>query len=125
MGNRVFPMFDQPDLKAKMELSIACPSEWEAVLSNEDQAPQNGNKFRSSPVCQVSQKVLKEFQHKLPNNYKVTNFLSTKLLPTYLFCFVVGPYKKYVNKNTYKNIPMNLYSIESLYPYMMKLVPFI
>lgn len=34
MGNRVFPMFDQPDLKAKMTLSISCPSSWEAVLSN-------------------------------------------------------------------------------------------
>lgn len=34
MGNRVFPMFDQPNLKAKMDLAIACPSEWETVLSN-------------------------------------------------------------------------------------------
>ena len=25
MANRVFPLFDQPDLKAKMSLSIACP----------------------------------------------------------------------------------------------------
>ena len=34
MGNRVFPMFDQPDLKAKMNLTISCPASWEAVLSN-------------------------------------------------------------------------------------------
>ncbi len=35
MANRVFPIFDQPNLKAKMNLSIHCPKEWEAVLSNE------------------------------------------------------------------------------------------
>lgn len=28
---RVFPSFDQPSLKAKMELSVICPREWEAI----------------------------------------------------------------------------------------------
>jgi len=34
-ANRVFPCFDQPDLKAKMNLSVISPSEWKKVLSNE------------------------------------------------------------------------------------------
>ncbi len=34
-ANRVFPCFDQPDLKAKMQLSVICPSDWKKVLSNE------------------------------------------------------------------------------------------
>lgn len=34
MANRVFPLFDQPDLKATMDLSISCLKEWETVLSN-------------------------------------------------------------------------------------------
>ena len=33
-ATRVFPCFDQPDLKATMELSICAPNEWE-ILSNE------------------------------------------------------------------------------------------
>jgi len=27
-ANRVFPLFDQPNLKAPLALTIACPSEW-------------------------------------------------------------------------------------------------
>ena len=34
-ANRVFPCFDQPDLKAKMNLSVISPSQWKKVLSNE------------------------------------------------------------------------------------------
>lgn len=33
-ANRVFPCFDQPDLKAKMRISIVCLSSWKKVLSN-------------------------------------------------------------------------------------------
>jgi aminopeptidase N len=34
-ANRVFPLFDQPDLKAKMRLSVLCPKDWKKVISNE------------------------------------------------------------------------------------------
>lgn len=34
-ANRVFPCFDQPDLKAKMKLSVISPHDWKKVLSNE------------------------------------------------------------------------------------------
>ncbi len=27
-ANRVFPLFDQPDLKAPLTLTLACPSDW-------------------------------------------------------------------------------------------------
>jgi aminopeptidase N len=35
-ANRVFPCFDQPDLKGKMGLSVIAPSDWKKVLSNEE-----------------------------------------------------------------------------------------
>ena len=31
---RVFPCFDQPDLKAKMSLIVLCPTEWRAVSNS-------------------------------------------------------------------------------------------
>ena len=34
-ANRMFPCFDQPDLKARMQLSIICPEHWKKVISNE------------------------------------------------------------------------------------------
>lgn len=35
-ANRVFPIFDQPDLKAKMNLGIMTPPDWKRVISNEN-----------------------------------------------------------------------------------------
>lgn len=32
--NKVFPVFDQPDLKAKMTLVVTCPSDWKAVSNS-------------------------------------------------------------------------------------------
>lgn len=34
-AHRVFSVFDQPDLKATMTLSVICPLPWTKVLSNE------------------------------------------------------------------------------------------
>lgn len=34
-ASRVFPLFDQPDLKAKMRLNVVSPLEWKKILSNE------------------------------------------------------------------------------------------
>lgn len=34
-ANRVFPLFDQPDLKAKMKLAVSYPQSWETAISNE------------------------------------------------------------------------------------------
>jgi aminopeptidase N len=33
-AHRVFALFDQPDLKAAMTLSVTCPLAWTKVLSN-------------------------------------------------------------------------------------------
>lgn len=34
-AHRVFAVFDQPDLKSAMTLSVVCPISWTKVLSNE------------------------------------------------------------------------------------------
>jgi len=50
----------------------------------------------------------------------VSEFPITKTLPTYLFGFIAGPLKGIELTNTYKNIPMSLYSRESLYVHLLK-----
>jgi aminopeptidase N len=58
---------------------------------------------------------------------RMTIFTETKLLPTYLFCYVAGEYLelKLEESKTYNGIPMSLYCIESLYKHMEELAPFI
>ena len=69
------------------------------------------------------------YESKIPDGYKKTTFLPAQTLPSYLYCFVVGPYKELeintATKGTKGHVPMKLYSVESLYPQLQKLAPFI
>lgn len=64
-----FPLFDQPDLKAKFDLTLAVPSEWTA-LSN-------------APLMSVSRK----------DGTAQYQFATTDLTSSYLFSFVAGKFK--------------------------------
>ncbi|RYE20573.1 MAG: aminopeptidase, partial [Sphingobacteriaceae bacterium] len=64
----VFPCFDQPDLKAKFELTLEVPKDWN-VLANGDK----------KEVIQTQDKV-------------IYHFANSDLLPTYLFSFTAGKY---------------------------------
>ncbi|MBL6445595.1 ERAP1-like C-terminal domain-containing protein [Fulvivirga sp. 29W222] len=82
-----FPLFDQPDLKARYKLSLTVPSEWKAVA--------NGNV--------VSQKNVEAKTAYM--------FEETPLISSYLFSFVVGNFKK-VAKNINGRV-MNMYHRET------------
>lgn len=106
-ANRVFPCFDQPDLKAKMRLNILSPADWKKVLSNEkaivDMKPFNDEEFMGK--IQTNHKdVVSEFIKNHKGN--MTIFPESKLLPTYLYCFVAGAYVELVLEETYKVIIM-------------------
>jgi len=125
-ANRVFAQFDQPDLKAPMRLNIVSPKIWK-VLSNEYATVEedfNAEKYLSS--IKTNHKDLVS-QFIAGREGKMLIFPDTKLLPTYLYCFVAGEYVELVleNEKRYNNIPMSLYCIESLYKHMQDLAPFI
>ena len=64
----VFPCFDQPDLKAKFDLSLTIPLSWQAIAN--------------APVRDSSG----------VENRKTINFQPSDLIPTYLFSFVAGQF---------------------------------
>lgn len=64
-AHSAFPCFDQPDMKARFQLSLDVPEGWTAVSNT---ARQNGEEGRFE-------------------------FAETELLPTYLFSFVAGKWK--------------------------------
>jgi aminopeptidase N len=69
-ASTAFPCFDQPDLKARFELSLSIPKDWIAVA--------NG-----ALTSEQEQK-----------NSTLLKFSETKPLPTYLFAFVAGKFYK-------------------------------
>jgi aminopeptidase N len=72
-ANLLFPCFDQPDLKARLTLTLVIPSGWSAMA--------NGTTESSEPE----------------NAHSVVRFHETDLLPTYLFAFAAGPWKQFAD----------------------------
>ena len=65
----LFPCFDQPDLKARLQLQLVVPNGWSAIANGRQITPSGSNEIR---------------------------FAETDPLPTYLFAFAAGPYARFV-----------------------------
>ena len=72
-ANALFPCFDQPDLKARMTLSLTVPVKWRAIA--------NGITERVDSSGALS-------------TYR---FRETDPLPTYLFAFAAGPWARFAD----------------------------
>ena len=69
-AHRLFPCFDQPDLKATWDLKLHVPSEWVCSANGVEESVQSRNDGR-----------------------KTWTFATTPPLPTYLFAFAAGPFR--------------------------------
>ena len=122
--NRVFPAFDQPDMKAKMKLFVVAPAEW-TVLSNEFETEST----RDLAVRNLSQTDFTvKYQLKFTEeeidflfvrndihgkDYLFHEFVCTDKISSYLYALCAGPY--YRIKCPYTcDVPLNIYLRESL-----------
>ncbi len=94
-AHRVFACFDQPDLKAKYNLSVTAPDHW-SVISN-------GAETTSATASTGSTR---------------HDFKQTESMSTYLAAVVAGPYHRITD--THKGVEMNLWCRTSMAPYMDK-----
>ncbi|MBI5803308.1 aminopeptidase N, partial [Candidatus Pacearchaeota archaeon] len=94
-SHKVFPCFDQPDLKATLNLRIEIPTGWIAV-SNENPSDANGTIIN--------------------NERKIVTFNETKKLSTYLFEIAAGNYDLF--EDSYKNMKMKIYFRKSMKKYV-------
>jgi len=105
--NKFFPCFDQPDLKAPMDLIVASPKEWNIVANNpiDDEASKKLN---------VSEYLTTEEQA----NYKLEVHTRTPKISSYLYCVCGGDYQEIKCTDLYNNISMSVFARESLMPYL-------
>ncbi|MFN7685983.1 MAG: aminopeptidase N [Oligoflexia bacterium] len=87
-ANRIFPCFDQPDLKAIYELTVEAPEDW-AVIAN------------------AAERDVVTFDHKAS-----WQFPPTAAFSTYLFALHAGPYE--VWKSDADGIPLRLFARKSI-----------
>jgi len=71
-ANLLFPCFDQPDLKARLTLTLVIPIGWSAMANGTTESTD------------------------ADNAHSVVRFHETDPLPTYLFAFAAGPWTKFV-----------------------------
>lgn len=91
-AHKLFPCFDQPDIKATYQVTVQAPAAW-TVIHNE-------------PVSKVVN----------DGGRNVTTFPATKPLSPYLFFLGAGPFVEW--KDSYQEIPLTLYARKTLAKYV-------
>ena len=92
-AHRLFPCFDQPDLKGSLAIRVTAPASW-AVVSN-------------SPVERVDE---------APDGRRTHRFVTTPPISTYLAAVIAGPYVG-VHAD-HRGIPLGVWSRRSVAPFV-------
>lgn len=91
-ARRIFPVFEQPDLKATFQLNVTAPAHW-TVLSNEPG------------------------EHKLDGNIAHWTFDSTPVMSSYLFALIAGEYTRVATgswKTDSASVPLGIWARKSM-----------
>ena len=90
---RVFPCFDQPDMKAKMSLIVLSPSDWKAVSNSIEK------RFELRDEDNNGRHVLERAGidwflgfYDDESNVSISEFEQTPKISTYLYAICAGPY---------------------------------
>ena len=97
-GNRIAPIFDQPDLKGTFQLTATAPSDWKVITTE--------------PANSITNLVNSQEE-------SIWKFPPTLPLSTYLYTIIAGPYKEIIcdPSKLHRNITMSIYCRETLYKY--------
>ncbi len=76
-ASTAFPVFDQPDLKAKFTLNLDIPNDWDAI---------GNSQFLASSTFYFPQEKDRRHSHR---------FFETKPISTYVFAFAAGPFESF------------------------------
>ena len=88
-AHRLFPCFDQPDLKASYDLTVDAPSEWELIANG----PELGREA-------------------LGDGRLRRRYAPAERFSTYLFALIAGPY--HVVRDEHRGVPLGFYCRRSL-----------
>lgn len=119
-GNRVFPMFDQPDLKAQYILHATSPEDWMVLTSVNCKYTSTWGSFVQGGYGSDYYRLLRQEFTEIPEGNIWWEFNSTVVLSTYLQNIVCGPYEAVhlEESKRYRGLPMSIYSRKSLIEYV-------
>lgn len=88
-AHRLFPCFDQPDIKGTYRLLVTAPAGWHVISAVEAE--------------EISS---------LPDGRQLHDFMTTPRFSTYLFALIAGPYERM--GSSHDRIPLGLYTRHSM-----------
>ncbi|MCH7908692.1 MAG: peptidase family M1 [Candidatus Hydrogenedentes bacterium] len=91
--HRLFPCFDQPDIKAEFTLAVAAPDQWELIANGRERSVERLDDGR--------------IRH---------SFETTAPFSTYLFALIAGPYQAF--RDQHGDIPLGFFCRKSLVKYV-------
>ena len=92
-AHRMFPCFDQPDLKATYELAVVAPAEWTLIANGQDLTVE-----------------------RIEDGRILHRYDKTEVFSTYLFALIAGPYHEV--RDEHRGIPLGFFCRKSLVPYL-------
>ncbi|MFZ9797215.1 MAG: aminopeptidase N [Candidatus Nanopelagicales bacterium] len=94
---RVFPVFEQPDIKGVLNLTVKAPTKWTVISNTETPAPKN-----------------------IENNFSIWTFNQTPKMSSYLYAICAGPYarKTDIYEGKFGKYPLAIFVRPSLSQYL-------
>lgn len=108
-ARRVFPVFEQPDLKAPFSFTVVAPSRW-TVVSNSP-----------TPTPSDPSEVFTELDEAPVNDTAVWQFAPTTPISSYITAIVAGPYRSVHSELISSDgspVPLGLYCRDSLFEHL-------
>ena len=94
---RVFPVFEQPDIKGVLNLTVKAPTKWTVISNTETPTPKN-----------------------IENDFSIWNFEQTPKMSSYLYAICAGPYAKKTDiyEGKFGKYPLAIFVRPSLSQYL-------
>ena len=105
----MFPCFDQPDLKATLDLIVKAPETW-VVVSNENFTSKTVDYSEEMPIIPNYSSSIPEVVFVFPGKYKIS---------TYLYVLCAGRYAEFRKDDNEVGIPLALYCRQSMVKYLV------
>jgi aminopeptidase N len=108
-ANRMFPCFDQPDLKATLNLIVKAPQDW-VIISNENAIEKTPEYAEEMPIIPGYTPTTPELVHVFPGKYKIS---------TYLYALCAGKYAEFRKDDNEVGIPLAIYCRQTMVKYLV------
>jgi len=122
-AHKMFPCFDQPNLKAIMQLITITPSKWTSIITNEYEdvnveLEPSGESLKKLDKFGINIEYIKNMPRESHVNLRI--FKETPKLSTYLYAIIAGPYEMFVKPKEANMPPMRIFVRRSLKKFVEK-----